>query len=152
MKSRASGMTLIEVIIILGLVALFGVMAVPITTGIIDSARNNRAIGDIGAAAFKIYSWHKQYGDYPDSLDEAGIDMPTDPWGRPYIYVRIASSENESAVRGTPHESHTGVNTDFDLFSMGRDGRTASRFSSDGSRDDVIRAGNGAYVGLASKL
>ena len=41
------------------------------------------------------------------------------------------------------------VNTDYDLFSMGNDGVFESPLSSVSSRDDIVRAGNGGYMGLA---
>lgn len=44
------------------------------------------------------------------------------------------------------------INSDFDLYSMGPDGRTKATLSAPVSRDDVIRAEDGAYYGLAEKF
>jgi general secretion pathway protein G len=44
------------------------------------------------------------------------------------------------------------INSDFDLYSMGPDGRTQATLNAPVSRDDVIRAANGAYYGLAEKF
>jgi general secretion pathway protein G len=43
------------------------------------------------------------------------------------------------------------VNTDYDLYSMGADGRTQVNFNAKWARDDIVRANNGEYVGLASE-
>jgi len=44
------------------------------------------------------------------------------------------------------------INSDFDLYSMGRDGESVPPLAAPKSRDDVVRAANGAFVGLASKF
>ena len=43
------------------------------------------------------------------------------------------------------------INRDFDLYSMGRDGTTASNLADQESLDDVIRANEGTYVGSAEE-
>jgi general secretion pathway protein G len=40
------------------------------------------------------------------------------------------------------------LNTDFDLFSTGKDGDTTGPLNARASRDDVVRANNGAFIGL----
>jgi general secretion pathway protein G len=42
------------------------------------------------------------------------------------------------------------VNTDFDLYSLGEDGKSQSPFTAADSQDDIVRANNGGYVGLVS--
>jgi len=42
------------------------------------------------------------------------------------------------------------INTDFDLYSMGPDGDSKSQLNAKASRDDIIRAADGAYFGVAS--
>ncbi len=44
------------------------------------------------------------------------------------------------------------LNSDFDLYSTGRDGRSAPPLTAQYSRDDIVRAVNGGYVGLASEF
>ena len=41
------------------------------------------------------------------------------------------------------------VNSDFDLYSMGADGESSAPFTAKNSHDDVVRANNGAFIGLA---
>ena len=42
------------------------------------------------------------------------------------------------------------VNTDYDLYSMGEDGRSVGPFTAKASRDDIVRANDGGFVGLAA--
>jgi len=41
------------------------------------------------------------------------------------------------------------INSTYDLYSMGADGRTATPLTAAISRDDIIRANDGQYVGFA---
>ena len=41
------------------------------------------------------------------------------------------------------------INSDYDLYSMGKDGRSVSPLTARHSHDDIIRANDGDYVGLA---
>jgi len=43
------------------------------------------------------------------------------------------------------------LNSDYDLFTIGPDGMSAISLDSQFSLDDVIRANNGAYFGVASE-
>ncbi len=42
------------------------------------------------------------------------------------------------------------INSDFDLYSIGKDGGSQAPFTAMDSRDDIVRANDGGYVGLAS--
>ena len=39
------------------------------------------------------------------------------------------------------------INSDFDLYSMGKDGASAPPLTAASSQDDIIRANNGEYYG-----
>ena len=41
------------------------------------------------------------------------------------------------------------VNSDYDLYSRGPDGQTQAQFTAQKARDDIVRAADGAYVGIA---
>ena len=74
--------------------------------------------------------------------------MGFDPWGHPYQYLKIEGSKGKGDVR----KDHTlnPINSDFDLYSMGRDGVSRTQISNKDSLDDIIRANDGGFVGLAS--
>jgi general secretion pathway protein G len=42
------------------------------------------------------------------------------------------------------------INQDFDLYSMGRDGKTAAPLTASASLDDVVRGKSGGFIGLAT--
>ena len=44
------------------------------------------------------------------------------------------------------------LNSDYDLYSKGKDGKSSSPITASDSQDDVIRASDGSYVGLASQF
>jgi general secretion pathway protein G len=54
----------------------------------------------------------------------------------------------------SPRKDRFGVvlNTDFDLYSMGKDRQSTDSLSTPNSHDDILRANDGAYVGLASNF
>jgi general secretion pathway protein G len=41
------------------------------------------------------------------------------------------------------------LNTDFDLYSLGPDGESRLPLTAGPSRDDILRANNGAFIGRA---
>ncbi|MBW2244968.1 MAG: prepilin-type cleavage/methylation domain-containing protein, partial [Deltaproteobacteria bacterium] len=43
------------------------------------------------------------------------------------------------------------INTSFDLYSMGKDGQTRAPLNPPVSRDDVVRANDGSFIGLAER-
>ena len=57
-------------------------------------------------------------------------------------------------TKGKPRKDHflVPVNSDFDLYSMGEDGRSKPPFTAQASYDDIVRASDGKYVGLVSEF
>ncbi len=43
------------------------------------------------------------------------------------------------------------INSTYDLYSMGKDGKTVVALTAKASRDDVVRANDGGFIGLAVK-
>ena len=86
------------------------------------------------------------YLDCPLDLAELPIEIPLDPWSRPYTYLNIATAEpGTGAFRKNGNLSP--LNTDFDLYSAGKDGDSKGPLNAKASRDDVVRANNGAFIG-----
>jgi len=89
----------------------------------------------------------------PDSLNDlTTIGTINDPWGNPYEYLRIAGGDVKKVGELRRNMIDVPVNQDYDLYSMGKDGQSQSSFKVDVSRDDVVRAYEGRYVGLVSEL
>ncbi|MGI9262323.1 MAG: prepilin-type cleavage/methylation domain-containing protein, partial [Woeseiaceae bacterium] len=73
--------------------------------------------------------------------------VPKDPWGNDYQYLNIrAAGPGKGAFRKDGNLNP--LNTDFDLYSMGADAASAGPLSAKNSRDDIVRANNGAFIGL----
>jgi general secretion pathway protein G len=102
----------------------------------------------------EILNFRAEFGELPDDLSKIGIGRVLDPWGRPYQYLRIQGvyDGNDNGNNGPLRKDHSQVpvNTDFDLYSVGKDGRSVSAFTSKWSKDDLVRANNGGYIGLVS--
>ncbi len=70
-----------------------------------------------------------------------------DPWGNPYLYLNIENATGKIEPR--KDKNLKPISSDYDLYSMGPDGRTKIPLTAKDSRDDTIRAADGAYVGIA---
>lgn len=86
-------------------------------------------------------------GEYPEKLDEIGLEL-TDHWGNDYQYFNIETSTGNGKRR--KKQNLVPINGDFDLYSMGPDGKSVSPLTAKHSRDDIVRANNGAFLGRAS--
>jgi general secretion pathway protein G len=138
-------MTLLELAAVAAIAGILAAIAIPAYTGYIERTRVSRAVGDIGAISLQLYRWQLNTRTFPATLAEAGLGGE-DPWGNPYEYTRVAGTpENELRK---DHNLHP-INTDFDLYSRGADGDTRRPLTARASRDDIVRANNGAFIGLA---
>jgi general secretion pathway protein G len=134
-----------DVIALLAAVLVLGSFAIPAFSGYVERGRVARAVSDIGTLSLQLYRWQRESNRLPANLAEAGLGGD-DPWGRPYVYVRAAGTR-ESQLR--KDEELIPLNSDFDLYSMGPDGVSALALPAAPSLDDVVRADDGAYIGLA---
>jgi general secretion pathway protein G len=142
---RERGVTRLEISATVALTCVLASIAIPAFSGYVERSRVARAVSDIGTTSLELYRWQRDNGALPATLAEAGLSG-TDPWGRPYVYARVADA-SKSQLR--KDDSLAPINTDFDLYSMGKDGETAAPLPAPKSRDDVVRAADGAYIGLA---
>ena len=127
-------------------VSIAASFAIPAFNGYVERARVARAVSDIGTLSLQLYSYEQRASTLPASLVEAGL-RADDPWGRPYVYVRAADT---SRARLRKDKKLAPLNTDFDLYSLGPDGESALALPAAQSRDDVVRAADGAFIGVAA--
>ena len=145
-RARQRGVTLLELMIVAAAVVMLSAFAIPAFNGYIERSRTSRAIGDIGSISLQLYRWQLNTQSFPATLADAGI-VATDPWGRAYAYTRVAGTPQNQLRKD--HNLHP-INTDFDLYSLGPDGNSQKPLTAGPSRDDIIRANNGAYIGVAA--
>jgi len=157
---RQSGVTAIELLIVLVAAAILAVIASPMfgNSGIncddpnakpspVMRARIAQVTGDIGAIHMAIGKFELSHNRYPVNLEEAGADNILDPWGNPYQYLVVFGRKDVGPVR--KDHNLKPVNTAYDLYSMGPDGRTETPFTSTLGEDDIVMAADGDYFGLA---
>ena len=146
-RHRFGGFTLIELMLILGLVAVLLAIALPSYGLYREKARQRQAATEITTMSATIKLRWEDERAYPASLAAAQMAGRLDPWGRPYVYYNV-----EANGLGGARKDHAlnPINTDFDLYSMGPDGVTKKQVTQKDSVDDVIRANNGAFVGVAA--
>lgn len=81
-------------------------------------------------------------------LADVGNGGKLDPWGHAYKYVDLTGVGGIGKAR-KDHKVNP-INSDFDLYSMGKDGVSQSQLTQKSSLDDIVRARDGAFVGLAA--
>ena len=122
-----AGLTLVEMIVVLAIIALVAALIVPNVIGRPDQARVTVARTDLKTIAAALKMYRLDNGDYPTtqqglaalagkpssapipanwSAEGYLAQVPVDPWGHPYLYK-------------SPGASGAG----FDLMSTGKDGK-----------------------------
>lgn len=125
-EHREAGLTLVELIVVLAIIALVAALIVPNVIGRPDEARVTVARTDLRTISAALKMYRLDNGDYPTT--EQGLaalmqkptapplptnwaaggyleQVPVDPWGRAYVYRNPGSAGS------------------FDLLSYGRDGK-----------------------------
>jgi general secretion pathway protein G len=144
----ARGFSLVEMIIVVAIGGILVAIVVPAVQGYMEKGRVAQAVLEIGDMSTAIRKKAKSTGTLPDSLDAAGFGGRVDPWGHPYEFFNLVSSKGNGTAR--KDKKLAPLNSDFDLYSVGSDGQTAASLVNAKSRDDVVRARDGGFVGLAS--
>lgn len=143
------GFGLIELMITLVIASLLVSIAVPAYGNFVDKAKIAKAIGDMGTISVEIGKFQLRNNNaLPNNLAELGVDIPQDPWGSAYAYLNIVTA-GPGKGQFRKDKNLNPLNTDFDLYSSGRDGDSKGPLNAKASRDDVIRANNGAFIGRA---
>lgn len=149
LHGRARGLTLIEMLIVLAILAVLAGAAIPKITDYRERIRVQQAVTDIAALNVRLRNYMLDNNHMPppglDAINAAG--MP-DPWGSPYIYFNLRTAHGYGGVR--KNKNLVPINSDFDLYSKGKDGLSAAPLTARQSRDDVILANDGKFIGLAS--
>lgn len=149
MPRRISGFTLIELMIAVVVIGVLAAVASPFYSTYRNRIRTEQAVEQIAAISTAASSYFLDNRVFPNSLADMGYTNAIDPWGNPYVYYNIAANG-----KGGARKDHAlnPLNTDFDVYSMGADGLSKPQITQKESLDDVIRASNGAYLGLASNF
>jgi len=147
-RRKECGMTVIELMISVLIVIVLVGIALAGYQNYRDRIRVSQAITEIGAMSVQIKHYMLDNQGPPASLADIGLGNKVDPWGRPYFYLDLTSVNGKGKSRRD--KKLNPLNSDFDLYSAGKDGQTATQLNAKPSRDDIIRARDGKYIGLAS--
>lgn len=147
-RTASSGFTLIEILIVIAILGTLTAIAVPAFYTHLEMVKVKKVLTEIRMLEKEIINFSITYSRYPTDLAEIGLGAMKDAWANPYRYLPV-----KGARRGDLRKDRflVPVNSDFDLYSMGKDGKTAAPFTSKNSRDDIVRANDGQYFGLASE-
>ena len=146
-ENPSAGLSILELLVVTVIIGTLSTMVAP-------SLQRAREQAQVGAAAIEIRIIEAELAIYLEinfalpvslaAIDRAGM---VDPWGYPYVYVVVTGPGGARKDKFL-----VPLNTDYDLYSVGADGESAEPLSAAGSQDDVIRALNGGFVGLASNF
>lgn len=136
---------MLAVITIIGVVSSMGMSR---TWSVLEHAKVARAIGDLHAVLQEL----NQLDSLPESLDAIRRGSMRDPWGRPYRYLKFPPSRgrgNAPPAGARKDRFLVPINSKFDLYSVGPDGDTKAPLTAKASRDDIIVANDGGFIGRA---
>ena len=144
--THTRGFTLIEILLIVGLIAILAAVALPQYQDYRYRIQVAQAITDIAAMSATLKQYQLDERSPPDSLAQVGLAGQLDPWGQPYRYLDLTEPGNLKSAR--KDKNLHPLNNDFDLYSIGRDGKSVLPLTAKPSRDDIIRANDGRFIGL----
>lgn len=140
----ASGFTLLELMFAVAIAAVLAVIVISQFSKFVEKSKVGSATADISLMQAEIERYRsRNNGVLPEALPSNQLD----PWHRPYIYTKLEGVKGKGSAR--KDHALNPLNRDYDLFSAGKNGVYKTQVSQKDSLDDVIRARNGAYVGLA---
>jgi general secretion pathway protein G len=139
-------MTFIELALVIAVLSTLLMLGAPTYFRARNKAMNVRAIADVSAIQRDIAGFQADRDRLPATLAEMGV-VPRDPWGNAYQYLNFEDAKNRGKMR--KDRFLVPINSTYDLYSMGADGKTATPLTAKASRDDIVRASDGAFIGLA---
>ncbi len=150
-KNR-KGFTLVEVLLIVAILGTLLVVAMPGFQRMFDRAKISQISSDIAVMGNKITDHFIDYGQYPETLEELDHPKRYDSYGFAYEYL-VIFGKKKSDISGKWRKDRflVPLNYDFDLYSVGKDGKTSAPLTAKASYDDIIRANNGRFIDIATK-
>jgi general secretion pathway protein G len=147
---RQSALTLIELVIVIAVLGALAAIALPSYRTYIERTKIAQAIKDVAQISMAIARYYTVNSTFPPDLAGVGEGLPSpDPWGNPYQYLGIDVDPAPHAGDIRRDRNMNPLNSDYDLYSMGPDGRTQKQLTARWGRDDIVRAGNGGFIGVA---
>lgn len=147
-NGRCRGLTLIELLLALVVIATLSTVAVATYSSYMLQAKDSQAEADLMAIEGRIALYQTTNNELPTSLAQVGEGQLLDPWGHLYQYLDFTGVKGTGQMR--KDRNLVPINSDYDLYSLGPDGASVPPLVAPVSQDDVIRANNGGFIGVAS--
>lgn len=144
------GFTLLELMLVVALIGILAGLAVPAFSVYRERAQVIACISEIKVIGKSILAFRIVENRLPDSLADVNLDLLKDPWGNPYRYLKIEGAPKKTMGSVRKDRFLVPINSDFDLYSVGKDGDSKPPLAAPVSADDIIRANDGQFVGRAS--
>jgi general secretion pathway protein G len=141
------GFSLVELLVAVAIFALLATIAIPTYASHVNKARVVRAIADTKEIAATIDMYRMDFQKLPASLADVQYGGRLDPWGNPYQYVNFEAEGG--TANGRKDAAMAPLNADYDLYSKGKDGQSELQITAATAQDDILRAQNGGYFGMA---
>ncbi len=151
-RGADSGFTLLELVVVAALIGTLSMIVIPRLFNYAENVRTRQALVDIAEMDADLAQYGMDFDDFPDTLADAGLDGLIDPWGRPYEYLNLLNCGKKKCKGARKDHFLVPVNSDFDLYSVGPDGKSGAPFTAKASRDDIVRASNGSFIGPVSEF
>jgi general secretion pathway protein G len=146
---RAFGFTIVEILIVIAIGGTLAAIAIPRYADYRERIKVAQAVIDLRALSLLINSYQLDARTYPLNLAAVGNAGKLDPWGRPYVYLNLQNPALKGKGQARKNKNLVPINSDYDLYSLGKDGDSSGPLTAKASRDDVLRANDGAFFGLA---
>lgn len=143
--------SLIEILVILAVIGALAGIAIPSYREYRERALIARTISEIAMIANALERYRLDYHGYPANLAMLPVAVPPDPWGNAYGYLPIDFDPAPRVGEIRKDRNLHPLNSDFDLYSNGPDGRTQKQLTARWARDDIVRADNGRFIDVAYK-
>jgi len=147
---RSNGLTIIELAMVFAIIAVLSTISIPVYRNYAERHKQRIAIAEINMLEAGIQRFKTEYHSLPTGLNGIVDSVSNDPWGHPYEYLNMQSGDSGIDGKRRKDKNLVPINSDYDLYSKGPDGDTRAPLTAPQSRDDIVRANDGAYVGIAS--
>jgi general secretion pathway protein G len=150
------GLLIIELVIGVAIAAVLVAVAIPQYVGYVRRTDVKQAVADIRMFEMLIERYRTEMGALPNDLGASVDPLPSDPSGNSYQYLNLQSGKPNTKGKAPKNKGKARknknlvpINSGYDLYSKGPDGESKVPLTTKASHDDVIRANDGAFVGLA---
>jgi general secretion pathway protein G len=146
-KPSRVGFTIVELMIVMAIIAILATLADLLFATYRERAQNAHAAAEIHTIQNDIISFQIDNNRLPVDLAEVNRDTLMDPWGHAYRYTNFTTTPKGNWRKD---KFLVPINSTFDLWSMGPDGQSIPPLTAPVSKDDIIRANDGSFIGRAA--